>query len=154
MKPQVDLDNAREADQLEVMKRIIDDGGCPFCQENFYKYNLQPTLKMGKYWLATTNQWPYDHTKHHFLLIHLEHIENITEMSSDAGAELIEMTKWLINEYQIPGGGLVTRFGDTNYSAGSVVHLHAQLIQPDLDDPDYKPTRVKIGKRSEQLNRD
>lgn len=153
-KLQVDLDNAREKDQLEVMERIIEDGGCPFCQENFSKYNRQPILKMGKYWMVTTNQWPYKHTKHHFLLIHHDHIESISEMSSDAGAELIELTKWLIDEYQIPGGGLVTRFGDTNYSAGSVVHLHAQLIQPDLDDPEYMPTRVKIGKRAEQLNRD
>lgn len=144
----VDLDNARLAEQKQVMRNIEDAAHCPFCAENLAKYHKRPILKEGKYWLVTENQWPYQHTKHHFLLIYKKHVENITELTPPAGAELIELAQWLIKKYQIPGGGLVMRFGDTNYSAGTVNHLHAQLLQPDIHAPGYAsaPVRVKIGK--------
>lgn len=144
----VDIDNARVDEQRRVMSEIIDAAHCPFCLENLRQYHKQPILKEGKYWLLTTNQWPYEHTKVHLMLIYKEHVEHLSEMNPSAGVELIELAQWAVKEYSIPGGGLAMRFGDTNYSAGTVAHLHAQLLQPDIDAPDYddKPVKVKIGK--------
>ena len=144
----VDMDNARLDDQREVMKDIIDADHCPFCLENLQKYHKQPILKDGKYWLLTTNQWPYAHTKVHLLLIYKTHVERLSELDPAAGVELLELAQWAEKEFSIPGGGLALRFGDTDYSAGTVAHLHAQLLQPDIDAPDYdeKPVKVKIGK--------
>lgn len=147
----VDVDNSRLPDQREQMDIIAKNNHCPFCAENLVKYHPLPTLKLGKHWLVTENQWPYDHTKHHFLLITREHKVSPIELTPEAAAELIELTNWLITEYNIPGGGLAMRFGDSNYSAGSVTHLHAQLIQPDIEAEDYEPVRVKLGKYKEQI---
>lgn len=143
----VDMDNTRTDEQRDVMQRIIDAGDCPFCEQNLKKYHTPPTLHEGKYWLVTTNKWPYDHTKHHFLLIHKQHIEMLSEVSPEAAVELFEHFAWLEKEYHLVGGGVGIRFGDTNYSAGTVKHLHAQLIIPSIDDPDFEPTRIKIGKK-------
>lgn len=149
----VDIDNSRVEEQKKVMDEILDQAHCPFCEENLRTYHKQPIIKETAHWIATTNQWPYENTKYHFLLITKEHLTNITELNSDAGKELIELTSWLINEYKIPGGGLAVRFGDTNYSAGTVAHLHAQLIQPDPTLEDYQPVRVKLGKYKEQIEK-
>jgi len=40
---------------------------------------------------------------------------------------------------------LFMRFGDTHYNGSSVEHLHAQLLQGDVDAPGHEPVRVKLG---------
>jgi len=142
----VDIDNAREDDQRQVMKDIIKADHCPFCEENLKKYHKQPILKTGKYWILTNNQWPYKDTKVHFLIIYKEHATKLSELDSNSGKELLDFVKWAEKEYKVLGGGWVMRFGDTSYSAGTVNHIHAQFIQPDINMPDFKPVRIKLGK--------
>jgi ATP adenylyltransferase len=144
----VDIENARYDDQRQVMQEIIKAGHCPFCPENFIQYNTDPFVKEGEHWFLVPNRWPYENTKQHFLLITKAHVEAFAELSPDASAELFKLAAWAIAEYKIDGGALALRFGDTNYSAGSVQHMHAQLIQPDIDAPGYaeKPVRLKIVK--------
>lgn len=148
----VDLDNARYEDQRQIMEEILKVGHCPFCQGNFEKYNTEPYLKDGQHWFLTYNKWPYENTKNHFLLITKEHVEAFSELSPAASAELFELASWAIQEFKMEGGALALRFGSTDYSAGTVQHLHAQLIQPDIDAPNYneKPVRLKIGKTSKK----
>jgi ATP adenylyltransferase len=142
----VDLDNARYDDQRKVMEDIIDDNICPFCLENLERYHKHPILKTGKYWFVTKNQWPYEHTRLHLLAILNTHAEKLADVPTEAGAELLEIMKWAEKEYNIPGGGFAMRFGNTNYSAGSVAHLHAQLVVPDWESDSFQPVRIKIGK--------
>jgi len=146
----VDLDNVREDEQREIMKKIIEADHCPFCMENLRKYHTPPTIKETKNWLLTTNKWPYKNTKHHLLAILKTHKENLTELTSEEGAELISLMGFAQEYTRAPGGGFAMRFGDTDYSAGTVSHLHAQFIVPDINTPDFKPTRFKIGKDKEK----
>lgn len=152
-KPQVDMDNARVPAQKAAMSDILDSGYCPFCPEHLAKHHRQPILKEGKYWLLTPNQWPYENTKVHLLAIYKSHAEDLSELEPESGKELLELMQWAQKEFDVPGGGWAMRFGDTDYSAGSVQHIHAQFIQPDIENPDYKPVRLKIGKSPEKLRR-
>lgn len=147
----VDLDNARVEEQRQVMRDIIAAGHCPFCRENLDKYHKQPMLKEGKFWLLTYNQWPYQFTKLHLLAIYKTHAEKLSELDSAAGQELIQMLQWAEKEFNVPGGAFAIRFGDTNYSAGTVAHIHAQFILPDIHHLDYlqKPVKIKVGKTTE-----
>ena len=147
----VDLDNARVEEQSQVMEQIVMADHCPFCEENLRQYHKEPIFKETPHWLLTKNQWPYEHTKFHFLVIYRTHAEHLNELAPEAGQELFELLAWLEQEYAIPGGGVAIRFGDTSYSAGSVNHLHAQVIMPDIEDPQYQPVRVKLGKSPEKL---
>jgi ATP adenylyltransferase len=144
----VDVSNARFDDQRQIMEEIVAAGHCPFCPENFGKYNKHPYLKDGQHWFLTNNKWPYRNTKNHFILITKQHAESFAELSDAARAEVFELAAWAIDKYKIPGGALCLRFGDSNHSAGSVAHLHAQLIHPDIDAENYeeKPVRLRIGK--------
>lgn len=141
----ININNARKADQIEVMGKIAENGHCPFCKENLKNYHKQPILEEGKYWFVTTNQWPYKHTKHHFMLIYKEHAVRLADLDDEAGKELFILIKKLEKEYHFEGGGLAIRFGDTDFSAGSVNHLHAQLVVPDAMAKDFEPVKIKLG---------
>lgn len=142
----VDMDNARLDEQRQVMQKIIEEGHCPFCLENLTQYHKKPILKDGTYWIVTENQWPYDNVKMQLLAISKTHAETLSELDPAAGEELFRFFSEIIEENNVPGGGFAMRFGDTNYSAGTVKHLHAQFIWPDINKPDFKPVRFKIGK--------
>jgi diadenosine tetraphosphate (Ap4A) HIT family hydrolase len=142
----VDLDNAREEDQRQVMQKIIEEGHCPFCPENLALYHKQENIFEGKFWLVTKNQWPYENTLFHYLAILKRHAEHLSELTHDEGAELVELMGRLEKKLDAKGGAFAMRFGDTAHSAGTVLHLHTQFIVPDIDKSDFKPVRFKIGK--------
>ena len=143
----VNFENARYNDQVAVMAQSEKDGVCPFCLEQIAKYHQEPIEWEGKYWIVTKNAWPYVHTKTHLMAISKEHYEDVRSLVPEAAAELFQALNWAIETYQIPGGALALRFGDTEYSAASVKHLHAHIIHSDIHHPDYakKPVKFKIG---------
>ena len=144
----IDIDNARVSEQVAVMEQIMTAGECPFCLDNLHKYHRAPILKEGKYWIVTKNYWPYQNTKVHLLAIYKQHVENLAGLDPASGVELLELMAWAEKEFEAPGGGWAMRFGDTDYSAGTVAHIHAQFLVPDIHAPGYelKPVRFKIGK--------
>jgi len=79
----VDIDNAREVEQIELMKQIMESGECPFCLENLKKYHRTPVLKETEHWLLTRNAWPYDNTREHFLIILKTHKERLREFRKE-----------------------------------------------------------------------
>ena len=147
--PYIDMDTIRQADQRLVMKKIEQQGHCPFCPENLHLYHQKPILKDGQYWLLTDNQWPYNKVKHQLLAIYKTHIEHLKDVAPDAGKELFRFFGEIIEEREILGGGLAIRFGSNdklgNYGS-SVKHLHAHLIEPDLEALDQTEAwRLKFG---------
>ena len=145
--PFVDMRHARFDDQRAVMRRIIEAGHCPFCRENILQYHEQPLIHEGKHWILTPSQWPYASTRLHLLIISKLHITKLADLPPEAGLELIRVLQYAETIFDIPGGAFAMRFGNTSYSAASVMHLHGQLIVPDIASPDYKPVRFKIGAR-------
>ena len=130
----VDIDNARDDSQREILRKIIESGDDPFDPENLLKYHNKPILIKGKYWWATENQWPYKGSKKHFFLIYVKkYIDSIQEIPSEAFVELIQIVQRLSMEHSIIGGGLCMRFGDTKKTGATVKRLHVQLIEPDMD---------------------
>lgn len=149
---QVDILNAREGAQKQAMEQMLAEAHCPFCAENLEKYHKEPNIKEGTYWLLTTNQWPYKNTKLHFLFILKYHAETLAELDTAAITELGELSQWLEREYHIEGGGIVMRFGDTQFSGGTIPHLHAQLLVPDVDAEGFEesPVRARFGRARKQ----
>ena len=145
----INLVNIRRDDQKKVMEEIAANNHCPFCIENLNKYHKNPIIKDGKYWILTDNQWPYPNVKNQLLAIYKTHIEHISGMDPAAGSELIEMFKEETIKRNIPGGGIVIRFGSNpekgNYGS-TVLHIHAHLIEPDLEKLNESESfKVKLG---------
>ncbi len=144
-KSYVYLPNARFPDQRAQMEKIEEEGVCPFCAENLARFHDVETLKTGKYWLVTYNQYPRENTKLHLLIIYIPHAENLSQIDPEAGPELIEFLAWIEKEFNIEGGAFFLRFGDPAYSSASVIHLHIQFVVPDRTKPNFEPVRFKVG---------
>lgn len=142
----VNLNSARHDTQRLVMETIVEDDVCPFCPDNLHKYHTQPILAQGEHWLVTTNQWPYDHTDHHFLLIATRHIQTITDVPPGGFEELGEHVKNLIRDYDLTYGGLAMRFGEITLTGASVNHLHAHVLQAARDLPEGEKVRFKFSR--------
>lgn len=127
-----------------VIKKIAQDGVCPFCPENLAKYHKNPILKEYKYWLLTDNAYPYEEAKYHLLLIHRDHIETFEELSGEAWMELQSVLNEAVRDRRIKGGTLLMRFGETSHTGASVTHLHANLVSPDGEDKNRKPIITRI----------
>ncbi len=122
------MKHARTKFQREVMEKIVRDKVCPFCEVHFLKYHTKPIIKKGKYWILTENFQPYEGTKHHLLAVSRKHVTSFTDLTSAAHAELLTMLGTEVKKRDIKGGAMFMRFGNTDYTCGSVEHLHVQLI--------------------------
>jgi diadenosine tetraphosphate (Ap4A) HIT family hydrolase len=142
----VNLDNSRHDDQRRVMETIVGDNVCPFCLDNLKKYHQRPILSEGDHWLVTTNQWPYEHTQAHFLLIAKRHIESVTELEPGAFEELGGHIQKLVQDNGLDYGGVAMRFGDVRYTGASVNHLHAHVLQAVKDLPEGAKLRMKFSR--------
>lgn len=92
----------------------------------------------------TENAYPYEGTRVHLLLIYKRHLTRLPRNILALG-ELSRFIAWAEKKYDVRGGSLVCRFGETRYNGASVDHVHIHLIVGDVDAPDHKPVRVKVG---------
>lgn len=136
-KSNVDLHNAKEGEYRELLKKIqASESGCGFCPDNFPACHKYPILHRIGAWQITLNAWPYANTRFHFLIIYEKHTDDIRSLTPDDWRDLGTSFQWILNNYEIPGGGFAMRFGDPRHSGASVNgHLHAGLICPDIDAP-------------------
>lgn len=130
-KPAVNVAHARN--EQAVYKKIVKDDVCPFCTDFarkglIPKYHTKPIILNGLHWVVTENFNPYKGTKHHFLIIHRKHVVSFSEMKLPAMKELVALTKQLEERFKLPAGVLLFRFGNTDYTGGSVNHFHAHLV--------------------------
>jgi dihydrofolate reductase len=120
--------HSRSDFQNAVMKKIKEDGVCPFCPENFSKYHTKPIIKDCNWWVITENFAPYDGTFLHLLIVYKKHATTLSEIDEQAFNELLKLVSWSEKHYKIEGGAFFMRFGKTDHTCGTVEHLHAQLI--------------------------
>lgn len=137
--PTVNTSNGkRNPGYFKVLQKIEEEGICPFCEENFLIHHPKKILFKTKYWIVTTNGWPYKATKNHFLMVYRpKHISHIEEMPKAAFQDKLDIIKKLTKDEGVQGGTLMMRFGASHHTGASVEHLHFHLIQPDKKHEDY-----------------
>ena len=136
----VNLSNARKGEYQKIITKIALTGKCPFCKDNF-KYHKEPIIKQKKDWLLTKASWPYKNIHCHFLILGEKHKENFSQLTKNDLITISYLTRWAIKKYQIKGGALAIRFGQTDYTGASVSHLHFHLISPEIN---KKTKRAKV----------
>ncbi len=144
----VDIDNASITPRdgyLEILEKIKKEGLCPFCEENLVKYHPNPIIFKNSHWLVTNNSWPYEGSKHHFLLIARKHIENAEKASPDTWKDLGSAFKKLVKKYDLKGAALFMRTGDTSLTGASVQHLHAQVLVGSTRTATSEPILAVVG---------
>jgi ATP adenylyltransferase len=128
----------------KVINEIASQKVCPFCPETF-KWHTKPILKRLDGWLITENFNPYKNTKFHFLIIGEKHKEEISDLSVTDWKSISSLMSWAIIKYNIKGGGITLRFGNSLYTGATVKHLHFHLISPEIHGGKAKPVYFPIG---------
>lgn len=144
MKNTVHLAHGRTDEQLEVMRRIQKDGVDPFDWSLLPKYHREPIIKRGEFWVITPNDYPYEGSTLHLLLIYRDAVQRITEVDQAAFLELWESLAWIEKEYRLTHGALVMRFGEPSLTGASVHHLHLHIIVGSREVTDEK-LKASIG---------
>lgn len=139
----VDPRYAKTEQYRRDMEEIVSEGVCPLCPP--LKWHTRPTLQDDGKWFITENSHPYPHTKHHLLIISRRHIELLSELTPEDLKSILDLSNWAINEFDIKGGGLIMRFGETLFTGATVKHLHAHLIVPKVDGDQVSPIYFPIG---------
>jgi ATP adenylyltransferase len=124
----LNLKNARVKEQLDQMIDLQKKKMCPFCREHFEENHREPILREGKYWLVTKNDYPYEGTKNHVLLVYKKHVSSLEEVSDESMVELLHHFKWVRKKLKLVGGTFALRFGDIHYNGATITHLHAHII--------------------------
>ena len=125
----VDVRYAKSKEYRQVLDRILAEGKCPFCPDNF-THHTQPILNRVGTWLITRAAFPYENVLEHFLLIGEAHKEHISELTHDDMEAVRQLVVWATREFGLKGGGVAFRFGDTQYTGATVCHLHVHFIVP------------------------
>ena len=140
----IDPRYAKGSKYTKVIKEIQNEGVCPFCPASF-KWHTKPILKTEGNWFITENFNPYKNTQHHFLIIGKKHKELLSELTMLDLQAVWSLACWAIKKFQIEGGGIILRFGDTLYTGATIKHLHLHLIKPSIKAGKVKPVFFPIG---------
>ncbi len=128
----LNLENAREDEQVSVMRDIIADGVCPFCHDfvDFLEpmYHAKPILHKNSSWIVTENAWPYENTAQHLLFVLRRHITHDSALTQKEIQDLWTLKKRIEKDRTITHGTFLMRSSGAGNTGATVHHLHAQLI--------------------------
>lgn len=134
------LDNFREPEQLAEMVELTERNHCFMC----HIHEDREVLIRGQYWNVFHNEFPYKHTKQHFLLVPRAHHLTLDTMMAGEHAEYGLLLTTIMKQYQLTGCSTFMRIGEMRLTGATVAHIHGHLIAGDVDDPDFEPVKVKL----------
>jgi ATP adenylyltransferase len=137
----------RTPDQIQRMKDLDERGVCSFCRKNLEQETTSPIEFETSHWVAKANDFPYERTRHHILLIPKVHTSNVRDLPTEAQDEFMPMIAKIEKKYKFKSFGVAMRSGDVRFNGGTVDHFHAHIIVGDTDDPGHEPVRFKLSSR-------
>lgn len=112
----------------------IERGICPFCEDHFdHEKNkiIGRAISGDIEWVMWVNPYGHDNTQLHIVMIPKRHLTHIEELTPDDWVAIGELNAQVMRDFDVPGGGFAMRFGDASYNAGSLGHLHGNIMVPD-----------------------
>lgn len=141
------LEAARQEQQINRMQNLAARGICAFCPEYIQNETDSPIEIETKHWVVKKNDYPYERTKLHLLLIPKLHVQTLADLPVTAQQELIPTIVKAAQLHHLDSYAVGIRSGDMRYNGGSVEHLHAHLIVGDPEHADAEPVRFKMSSR-------
>ncbi len=137
------LRNCRSFDQFcSTLRGLIDPVEfCPFCEVEMVRSRRKKLAESGG-WALVENHFPHSSTKEMLLIVPRRHVLSPHELRPEDWRDIGLLFDFGTGYPDRPGGGLFLRFGDPNYHAGSVNHLHFNIIFPILGE-EYRPPFTK-----------
>jgi ATP adenylyltransferase len=146
-RPLYNLDAAREDEQRAYMEQLEAEGICVFCPEHVEQYHREPVEHTGTHWYVTRNDYPYEGSAAHYLIVARRHVASFDELPDEAGAELWQIRRELKGRLAPIALATVERSGDMRFNGGSVAHLHVHLVA--LGETPAKTVRFRVSAHGE-----
>jgi ATP adenylyltransferase len=140
-----DFDAARSDEQRRYMEELEASGVCIFCPEHVEQYHREPIEFSSEHWYVTRNDWPYEGTAAHYLIVPHAHVSSFDELPDAAGAELWAIKRRLKESLAPLACATVERSGDMRLNGGSVAHLHTHFVA--LGSDPAKTVRFRVSAR-------
>ncbi len=105
-------------------------GKCPFCDP---LDDRNEVLCERGGWRIWDNPFPLKNTRRHLIMAPHRHIGPTDAIPQEDLVAVGDLFLWAVRELGIDGGCLAMRFGSPEWNAGSVLHLHVNVIQPSGD---------------------
>jgi ATP adenylyltransferase len=139
------LEAARGSEQLDRMRSLQEEGICIFCPEHAGRWQREPVEHTGEYWYVTRNDFPYEGTAAHYLIVARRHVSAFEELPDEAGAELWRIRRELAERLGAVSYATVERSGDMRFNGGSVEHLHVHMVA--LEESPSETVRFRVSAR-------
>jgi diadenosine tetraphosphate (Ap4A) HIT family hydrolase len=137
------FDTIRCDEQRRRMERCRENGTCYLCERLSNQDSITHEME---YWFVMKNDFPYDGTVHHYLIVSKNHVTQMEEISAEAGSEFFKIVKWLKQHLQnVTGFSIFVRSGDMNYTHASLDHLHFQFLVGTKKTEEVEKIKVTLG---------
>lgn len=124
-----EIRNVRTRAQREHMQNTVEQGVCPFCKID-RSVNRVIRQRQSNRWRVWENPFKYKNHAHHIMIVPVRHVTHPQDLTKREWQDLQRLIAWAQKRYNIPGAGLVVRFGDVRYHAGTIEHLHVHIQVP------------------------
>jgi diadenosine tetraphosphate (Ap4A) HIT family hydrolase len=101
---------------------------CLFCGEAEWPY-----LHRTDHWIIAENQFPYDGTSYHLLLVPIEHVADVLDLSKTSQGDFWNALRWARDHFNLSAYNLGIRCGDCRMTGGTISHVHTHVVVPDRD---------------------
>lgn len=144
---QYNFDQVRYKEQGERMKRLSAKKICAFCPEHIRTETTSKIDIETDHWFVKANDYPYEDTKLHLLIIPKQHTKTVSDLTPEALQEFMPLITRIEKEFELTHYAIGLRSGDMRRTGGSVEHMHAHIIVGDTDNPNHQPVRFKVSSR-------
>ncbi len=136
------FDTIRNEEQMRRMKKCEEEGVCYLCTRLNTHADI---IYSGNYWFIMKNDFPYEGSRYHYLIISKRHVTRMTELSDEEWSEKIKMIQWLEKHLQTPGFSEFSRNGNMMYTHASLDHLHFHFLVGSEKREDSEKIKVTLG---------
>jgi diadenosine tetraphosphate (Ap4A) HIT family hydrolase len=142
--------NARTPEQTAEMRSLEARGLCLFCPDGLRGHERQQILFETRHWAVTPNEFPYQGTALHLLLVPHEHAGDLLDLPAAAQQDFWTALGLIRERYQLRYYGLGVRNGDCRFTGATIRHVHAHVLVGDPEAADG-PVRMRFSPRPGQL---
>lgn len=123
------LEGCRTYPLYVLMRNNFERNVCTFCELNRDLNQVIWEDELAVCWTVPQSLMR-EELAQHFIIIPKRHVRFESELSDDEVLAIHVAKKILASSFDIPGGMIATRFGDMRLNAGTVPHLHSNIMVP------------------------
>jgi diadenosine tetraphosphate (Ap4A) HIT family hydrolase len=120
--------HARTPEQLAEMRRLDAAGICLFCPGHLRRHPRQRVLLSTAHWTVTVNEFPYQGTSLHLLLVPHTHAADLLDLPGQARDDFWTALAALARQQGLRHYGLGARNGDCRLTGATIEHVHVHVL--------------------------